>query len=121
MSEYIFATNIFEYSNIRIYSSHSDLSLYIQSRSSLYIRSKTIFVWLSHIDFFPFLVFFLAFSCFPPWFLCSLFFCQTFPPRGRQGHLVSSYHSCLLPSFVRCSILHPTRRSVPSQPNSVQL
>ena len=25
MSEYIFVTNIFEYSNIRIYSSHSDL------------------------------------------------------------------------------------------------
>ena len=26
MSEYIFVTNIFEYSNIRIYSSHSDLN-----------------------------------------------------------------------------------------------
>ena len=25
MSEYIFVTNIFEYSNIRIYSSHSDM------------------------------------------------------------------------------------------------
>ena len=56
MSEYIFVTNIFEYSNIRIYSSHSGLKIRILNIESCQfkgLKAKT----FGHFQHFPSLIY----------------------------------------------------------------